>query len=290
MKRQKAKRQQATRRQPARASFSVSRVSNIASNLASNSAWQKITLSLLVVFVVTVLTSSYFWIQNPENLTIKSVEVTGDLKILDKKVLQPVIETYAKTNLYLLDTEKLEKEIENNPWVHSASMTKMWPDKLIVKVFEQKPVAFWGSKEMLAENGEIINASLNSNSEGNKSQKDFSIGNLPMLYSPGVNSSDKGRNMATGFLKIKKWMKDFPLKMVEFKEDTRGSWQIKLENGMTLKIGRDNQEKRLRRFVVGYQQSLAKVIDKISVVDLRYTNGFSVKWKKGLSADRVFKG
>ncbi len=80
-------------------------------------------------------------------------------------------------------------------------------------------------------------------------------------------------------------MKDFPLKMVEFKEDSRGSWQIKLENGMTLKIGREHQEKRLRRFMVGYAESLKPVINNVKTIDLRYTNGFAVKWKKGLSAD-----
>ena len=42
--------------------------------------------------------------------------------------------------------------------------------------------------------------------------------------------------------------------------------------------------------IVAYEQSLSEVLDKISVVDLRYTNGFAVKWKKGLSADSVFKG
>jgi hypothetical protein len=39
--------------------------------------------------------------------------------------------------------------------------------------------------------------------------------------------------MATGFIKIRKMMKGFPVKLVEFKEDARGSWRIKLENGMT---------------------------------------------------------
>ena len=128
---------------------------------------------------------------------------------------------------------------------------------------------------MLAENGEIIKASLEKEK-----------GKFPLLYSP----NDKGRNMATGFLKIRKWMKDFPLKMVEFKEDSRGSWQIKLENGMTLKIGREHQEKRLRRFMVGYTESLKSVINNVKTIDLRYTNGFAVKWKKGLSAGGRNKG
>ena len=230
---------------------------------------------VLIIAPVALFIGTYQWIQNPESLTIKSVEVTGDLTILDKSQLQPVIEPFTKTNLYLLDAKALETAIENNPWVHSASMTRIWPNKLKVKIFEQHPVAFWGEKAMLAENGEIIKAVLTEKK-----------GVLPTLYSP----TDKGRNMATGFLKIRKWMRGSPLKMVEFKEDARGSWKIKLENGVTLNIGRDQQEKRLKRFMVGYEQSLVKVIDKISVVDLRYTNGFAVQWKKGLSADSVFKG
>lgn len=237
--------------------------------------WKKLLLMVIIIAPIAVSLATYQWIQSPENLTIKSVEVTGNLKILDKAQLQPAIEPFTKTNLYLLDAKALETELENNPWVQSASMTRIWPDKLTIKIFEQRPVAFWGEKEMLAENGEIIKAVL-------KEKK----GVLPTLYSP----RDKGRNMATGFLKIREWMKDFPLKMVEFKEDARGSWQIKLENGMTLKVGREHQEKRLRRFMVGYEQSLVNVINKISVVDLRYTNGFAVQWKKGLSANSVFKG
>lgn len=228
--------------------------------------WKKLLVLILFVLPLGLLLSAYQWIQDPSHLTIKQVVVTGDLQILDKKQLTPVIEPFTKTNLYLLDAKALEKAIEDNPWVYSASMTSIWPDKLVVKIFEQNPVAFWGEDEMLAENGVIIKASL-------KSKKDI----LPKLFSP----SGKGRNMATGFLRIREWMKDFPLKMVEFREDSRGSWQIKLENGVTLKIGRELQEKRLRRFMVGYEQSLNKVIEKISAVDLRYTNGFAVQWKKG---------
>jgi len=234
---------------------------------------------LLWVFLLTtplvLAVTAYQWIQDPENLTITSVEVTGDFTILDKKQLKPLIESYAKTNLYLLDDENLEKAIENNPWVHSAALTHVWPDKLIVKIYEQKPVAHWGKTQMLAENGEIIKASMAKHK-----------GELPLLYSP----NDKGRNMATGFIQIRKMMKGFPVKLVEFKEDARGSWRIKLENGITLKIGREHQAKRLKRFMVAYEQSLHEVLDKINVVDLRYTNGFAVKWKKGLSADSVFKG
>lgn len=261
----RAKRPQATRKKTS--------VKNISLKSRLTLPWKKIALVSLVAVPLFTLVGGYQWIQDPHNLTIKSVAVAGDLKILDKESLQATIEKFTKTNLFLLDAESLEKELENNPWVHSASMTHIWPDKLIVKIHEQKPVALWGEEAMLAENGEIIKAKLPANKlpTGRES--------LPLLFSP----NDKGRNMASGFLKIRRWMKGFPLKVVEFKEDMRGSWQVRLENGMVLKIGREHHEKRLRRFMVGYEQNLEKVIETIKVIDLRYTNGFAVKWKKGLS-------
>jgi cell division protein FtsQ len=265
MIKRKAKRPQAVRR--------VTKKTRIKNRVVFS--WQRVVLPLLFLIPVIALAGAYKWIQNPENLTIKSVIVKGDLKVLDKKQLQPIIQSFAKTNLFLLDVKGLEQQIEDNEWVHSASLTHVWPDQLIITVFEQRPVAFWGDEAMLAENGEIIKAVL-----------DDKKGSLPVLYSP----ESKGRNMATGFLKIREMMKDFPVKLAEFSEDARGSWKIKLENGMTLKIGREHQEKRLKRFMVGYRQGLKDVIDKVSIVDLRYTNGFAVKWKKGLSADSIFKG
>jgi len=236
--------------------------------------WHLLAWVFFVIIPLVTVIGTYQWIQNPENLRISSIEVTGDFKVLNKSKLEPVIAPFTRTNLYLLDAKALEEEIENQPWVSSASMTKVWPDKLIVKIFEQKPVAYWGKDKMLSDNGEIIDDTI-----------DTEKGLLPVLYSP----DDKGREMANSFLKVRRWMKGVPLKIIEFKRDSRGSWKIKLENGMVLKIGRDHQKRRVRRFMVGYQQGLGNVIKQISSVDLRYTNGFAVEWKKGLSAGSVFK-
>lgn len=277
IRRKPKKRPQATRIRRKKASFSWK---NFAHSLMGKGLFQRqVPWKLLawIVFVfmpLTFVVVAYQWIQHPENLTITSVEVSGEFKVLNKAQLAPVIEPFTKTNLYLLDAKALEVAIENHPWVSSASMTKVWPDKLMVKIHEQKPVAYWGEDKMLAENGEIIDATLNDKK-----------GLLPILYSP----DGKGRNMATNFLQIRRWMTGLPLKITEFKKDNRGSWKVILENGITLKIGRDQQEKRLRRFMVGYQQSLASVMKQVRSVDLRYTNGFAVQWKEGLSADSVFK-
>ncbi len=256
------KRPQATRKKPVKVNRSLA-----AWNFSF--PWKALGVMLFIVAPVIGLIATYHWINNPQNLTIKTIEVVGDLKVLNKSTLEPIIAPFVRTNLHLIDTKGLEKAIEENEWVYSAALTKIWPDKLIVKIHEQKPVAFWGKDAMLSKQGKIIHAVLAEKK-----------GSLPMLFSP----ERKGRNMATEFLQIREWMKDFPVRLVEFKEDARGSWQIKLENGLVVKIGRNHHEKRIKRFMVGYRQTLISVVNKIHTVDLRYTNGFAVKWKKGQSA------
>ena len=259
---QRNKRPQATRKTPPRVNRSLG-------DLRFGFPWKTLGILLFGILPVVGIMGVYHWINDPRHLTIKSIEVTGDLNTVNKTLLEPLIAPFVKTNLYLINTKGLEKAIEANEWVYSAALTKIWPDKLIVKIHEQKPVAFWGKDAMLSKQGEIIHAVL-----------DDKKGSLPMLYSP----ESKGRNMAKAFLQIREWMKGFPVKLVEFKEDARGSWQIKLENGLVVKIGRNHHEKRIRRFMVGYRQKLISVVNKIHTVDLRYTNGFAVKWKNGRSA------
>lgn len=230
---------------------------------------KRIAVVLLVLAPVLLVSASYIWLSRPENLTIVAVKISSSdrvngLRYLSNEELNPIVEPFVKTNLFMLDAKGLEEELEFNPWVYSASLTKIWPKKLEVTIYEERPIAFWGEGSMLNEYGEIIDAELPDK-----------VGQLPILFSP----EDNGRMMVENYLKVQQWTRDFPVKIVEFREDARGSWQLKLENGLTVNIGREEQEKRLRRFVVGYKRELAENIEKIHTVDLRYTNGFAVKWK-----------
>lgn len=256
----KKKRPQATRKRGAKQPLS----SRFKLGVSLNLNWGRVSAVLLMLAPLLLITAAYIWINRPENLTIRAIEVTGELRYLKEEDLQPIIQPFVSTNLFLLDAKSLETELEFNPWVYSASMTKLWPDKLRIKIHEERPIAFWGADSMLNEFGEIIDAELPEK-----------IGQLPVLYSP----EDKGRGMVENYLRVQQWTREFPTPIAEFREDARGSWQLKLENGLIVNIGREKQEKRLRRFVVGYQRELADQIDKIHTVDLRYTNGFAVKWK-----------
>jgi cell division protein FtsQ len=57
----------------------------------------------------------------------------------------------------------------------------------------------------------------------------------------------------------------------------RRAWQLRLDNGLTLELGREQIEARLARFVGAYDRTLGRLGRRIEHVDLRYSNGFAVR-------------
>jgi cell division protein FtsQ len=61
----------------------------------------------------------------------------------------------------------------------------------------------------------------------------------------------------------------------------RLAWQLKLENGMRVDIGREQPKSplaaRLQRFIDFYPEAIAKRATPPAVVDLRYPNGFAMR-------------
>ncbi len=70
------------------------------------------------------------------------------------------------------------------------------------------------------------------------------------------------------------------------RKDGRGALEIQLENGLTIKLGRTDIEHKITRFVAIYRQQIYPRRDEIQALDLRYSNGFAVAWKKEVLQSR----
>jgi cell division protein FtsQ len=60
--------------------------------------------------------------------------------------------------------------------------------------------------------------------------------------------------------------------------DERGAWELRLGDGLQVRLGRQDVHERLERFIRLASPMVAKRVGEISYVDMRYTNGFSVGW------------
>jgi cell division protein FtsQ len=61
--------------------------------------------------------------------------------------------------------------------------------------------------------------------------------------------------------------------------DARGSWSGVVADGPVLRIGREDVEERMTRFVRLIEGGLAEQLANAETIDLRYNNGISVSNK-----------
>ncbi|HMT91840.1 cell division protein FtsQ/DivIB [uncultured Thiothrix sp.] len=251
---------QPQRRARSRSTNNVSLVTELSPSMAR---WLSLLAFLMVMGGAVLWLRA--WISDPTHLAIEKVEWQGDFQYLKQAELEALAQPFVSTNLYLLDTDSLEKALEQNSWVRGASLRKVWPNQLVVDVETQFPVAFWGDDKLLNKFGDIFAGALPEKQ-----------GVFPILYSSQGNS---GRVMGERYVQLTKMLAGLNLEIIELSEDERGSWRMKVRHGPEIIIGRKEQEKRVQRFRVGYLQGLKDRLGEIDQIDLRYTNGFAVEWK-----------
>jgi cell division protein FtsQ len=70
-------------------------------------------------------------------------------------------------------------------------------------------------------------------------------------------------------------------KPVQVTLSPRLAWQLKLEHGMLVDLGREQPKSpvgvRLQRFIEVYPETIGKRSVRPAVVDLRYPNGFAIR-------------
>lgn len=204
---------------------------------------------------------AYSWVTDPATLPIRHVAVKGDLPHMDVEALRKDIREQVTGGFFGLDLEAVRASLEQHPWVYSASVRRQWPDRVEIQLVEQKPIARWGEDALLNAYGEIFEAYDNGS-------------NLPLIV------GEKGREkvLIEAFLRSDQLLRTVGLDLVGLHEDARHNQSLILGNGIKMALGRRDQDKRLRRFVTAYNDTLEGLVDRIESLDLRYTSGFSVGW------------
>jgi cell division protein FtsQ len=98
---------------------------------------------------------------------------------------------------------------------------------------------------------------------------------LPILYGPEgqeIKSLEIMKGVSTALV-------DQSMQIAEFSINDRWAWKIKLSSGLEILLGRSEQLKKLQRFIKTIDVLGAEQVNAISIVDLRYPNGYAVSWK-----------
>jgi cell division protein FtsQ len=223
-----------------------------------------ITGLLLLVFMGTTLALGVQWLQDPYRYPLRVVKVASELRHLEKDDLRKTLAPYLQGGFFTVDVTGIHDAVEALPWVYRARVQRDWPDRLIVNIEEQEPVARWGETGLLNRYGEI-----------------FVPRQLPdELALPRLSGPVGHEQMVLElYRQCTQTLAPLGLRIARIDLNERRAWRIELDNAVRLELGRADTELRLRRFVRSFPQVFAGHLEALKSVDLRYSNGFSVYWQ-----------
>lgn len=201
------------------------------------------------------------WLEDEQQVPVQQIVLTGERKYIDDQQVEKLIRVSQPCSFFKLDVEQVHRDLEDLPWVYRASVRKRWPNSLNVYLVEQVAEARWNSDLLLNQFGESFPAHLDEQA-------------LPDLYGPGGSE----QTALNGYRAMQSLLDSANLKIVELFLSERFAWNIRLQNGVKLNLGRVEFVDRLQRFVDLYPL-LIKDPKTLDYVDLRYDTGLAVGWK-----------
>src|SRR6185503_18199752 len=119
-------------------------------------------------------------------------------------------------------------------WVRRADVRRQWPARLEVAIEEHVALARWGGNALVNTHGEVF--------AGRQA------GELPLFAGPDGTA----REITIQYRYFTRSLEAIGAAPVQVRVSPRRAWQLKLDNGMTLELGREQVEERLTRFVGAY--------------------------------------
>lgn len=239
------------------------------------SFWLGVTF--FVAVIVAILVFGIFLnkrLSAEESAPVTSIAIAGEMPYTTRLDIENAIEKVNLGNFFNLDVNDVQQKVAKLPWVYSVSVRKKWPNELKIYVVDQKPIAHWNGDFLINENGKAFQADVNR-----------LPGKLPAFFGPEGSEKIALEN----FRNLNKLLDFSQLSIDELVLSERFAWQLTLDDGVMINLGRDNRVERIQRFMDVYPQIKlnTKQGQQVDYVDLRYDTGLAVGWKTADKKERV---
>lgn len=224
-----------------------------------NFNWLNRILVLLAAGVVTIaLVQAYIALQA---IPVERITVTGELEHTRTAAVQDMVYPALGGGFLWADLSAVREQLEALPWIHEATVRRVWPNALEIHVIEQLPIARWGDGAFLNHEGEVFRPA---------SRDEWR--DLPLLRGPEGSAESLMRT----YQRLVDLLKPLGLGVTQLDIDVRGQVAATLGGGQRLVIGGSDFLERVQRFKQVYRSELAARMGQVESIDLRYERGVAV--------------
>jgi cell division protein FtsQ len=239
----------------------------------SHQRWMPVAAwaSGLIVMGALLFAAATWFVRSPL-WTIRHIEFSGDIRRNNAATLQANTLPRLNGTFFNMDLRHAKQVFESVPWVRSAVVRRVWPDRLQIRLQEHQPAARWigvdGNERLVNTFGEVFDANLGE-VEGES---------LPVFSGPD-GQAPKVMQM---YLKLAAVFAPLERRVVRLDVSGRGSWGLLLDDETEVTIGRGTVPEvvsRTERFVATVTQVTSAYRTPLVQADLRHNNGYAVQLK-----------
>lgn len=223
---------------------------------------------LLIVFGVALLAwAAMAGLKRLPIYPLRELVVVGSVERVSRAQVEHVARSALAGNLLSANLDEARAAFEKLPWVRRAELRRQWPHALELALEEHVAVARWsraeGESRLVNSHGEVFTAGSGEE--------------LPAFNGPEGSSA----MMLARYREFEPQLAKIQRKPTALTLTAREAWQVRLDDGVLLDLGRDQPRQplaaRLERFTEHYAAARDKVHAPVAAVDMRYPNGFALR-------------
>lgn len=240
----------------------------------SPSGMNRLSGLLLAASLVGMVALTAHWMANRPAFVIKRVIVNplkGDIKHVSPSQIHAAIAEALNGTALSADLRQVHRALQSIPWVRTASVRRIWPNRLLVRIEEHRAVATWTAGGLVNGFGEVF--------PGLAADHEEDCRLIPLSGPAGSERLllDRARQLTQWIAPMQRSLRGLTL-------SEQYAWTAELSGGLLLELGRDALatpvEERVRMFVktqpwLGQRLSASAEAGRMIRADLRYATGYA---------------
>jgi len=218
------------------------------------------------------------WVVHQPVFAVRSIRIDGDLAHNSVLTIRANAAPRLTGNFFTLDLAAARRAFESVPWVRSAVVKRVWPNRLAVQLEEHRPVALWAepggsdtnvdADRLVNSHGEVFEANLG----------DVEDDALPTLRGPEGSAP----HLLEMLGRLQPVFASLDARIDALELSGRGSWRAELDSGAQVELGRGEDDEVIERTKV-FAATLTQVTERyhrpLQYADLRHSEGYAVRLK-----------
>lgn len=245
--------------------------------------------TLFGISLVLALYGALHYVLHLPVFPLRAVQLSAAPHQVNTAQIEAVVRDEVRGNFFTIDLESTRHAFEKLPWVRKVSVRRHFPWRLEVNLEEHVALAHWNGTGLVNTHGEVF------------------AGAAEQALPNFIGQPDTAAEVARMYSAFGEQLAPLKQEIVQISLSPRRAWQLRLNSGMVLELGREQSQQRLARFVAVYPYSLGPVQQSYAIfnaentphengqqrtvnyVDLRYHNGFAA-YLPGYAAEKKKQG